>query len=326
MGLFSKEPAEKKAYDKALIAMLSKPNAKTMAAMEDASAKWPGGWQGYLFIGLCYDLASCKMPFDPGRADLYHQKAKEAGRKAGCGWIESFYATFEESAGNFRTEEDYFPRVEYIRKTGAAMLQWHEVGKNNILPEKSSKDDVDFWYPLFMGIDTGSSGLFKKPTEEQSDCMIQESCFSDYATACLCYRSAMQNDLIKRGDSIIEDAKKLASEKTDMYYMSTKDTSAFVLGYVNLIGGGPFVDVLPDSSRRTGWKWIWLSAHSGCMSALHFLADLFNSDMGKEIRAAGADFYSMDEEKVLPQLLQLLELSYGRNDAGAMRRIQELKP
>ncbi len=40
MGLFSKEPAEKKAYDKALIAMLSKPNAKTMAAMEDASAKW----------------------------------------------------------------------------------------------------------------------------------------------------------------------------------------------------------------------------------------------------------------------------------------------
>lgn len=48
--------------------------------------------------------------------------------------------------------------------------------------------------------------------------------------------------------------------------------------------------------------------------------------MGKEIRAAGADFYSMDEEKVLQQLLQLLELSYGRNDAGAMRRIQELKP
>ena len=154
MGLFSKEPAEKKAYDKALIAMLSKPNAKTMAAMEDASAKWPGGWQGYLFIGLCYDLASCKMPFDPGRADLYHQKSKEAGRKAGCDWVESFYSTFEESAGNFRTEEDYFPRVEYIRKTGAAMLQWHKVGKNNILPEKSSKDDVDFWYPLFMGIDT----------------------------------------------------------------------------------------------------------------------------------------------------------------------------
>jgi len=183
MGLFSKEPAEKKAYDKALIAMLSKPNAKTMAAMEDASAKWPGGWQGYLFIGLCYDLASCKMPFDPGRADLYHQKAKEAGRKAGCDWVESFYSTFEESAGNFRTEEDYFPRVEYIRKTGAAMLQWHKVGKNNILPEKSSKDDVDFWYPLFMGIDTGSSGLFKKPTEEQSDCMIQESCMRPPAFA-----------------------------------------------------------------------------------------------------------------------------------------------
>ena len=30
MGLFSKEPAEKKAYDKALVAMLSKPNEKNL--------------------------------------------------------------------------------------------------------------------------------------------------------------------------------------------------------------------------------------------------------------------------------------------------------
>lgn len=52
MGLFSKESAEKKAYDKAFIAMLSKPNDKTFAAMETASQNWPTGWQGYLFMGL----------------------------------------------------------------------------------------------------------------------------------------------------------------------------------------------------------------------------------------------------------------------------------
>ena len=52
MGLFSKEPAEKKAYWKAFDAMLSKPNPKTFAAVEEASKAWPSGWQGYLFIAL----------------------------------------------------------------------------------------------------------------------------------------------------------------------------------------------------------------------------------------------------------------------------------
>ena len=106
MGLFSKEPAEKKAYDKALVAMLSKPNEKTFAAMEAASMNWPSGWQGYLFMGLCYDLASCKMPFAPDKADICHSKAKEAGKKAGCKWLDNFYGTFDEAAGNFRMKED----------------------------------------------------------------------------------------------------------------------------------------------------------------------------------------------------------------------------
>ena len=43
MGLFSKEPAEKKVYNKALVAMLSKPNEKTFAAMEAASMNRPSG-------------------------------------------------------------------------------------------------------------------------------------------------------------------------------------------------------------------------------------------------------------------------------------------
>ena len=90
MGLFSKEPAEKKVYNKALVAMLSKPNEKTFAAMEAASMNWPSGWQGYLFMGLCYDLASCKMPFAPDKADICHSKAKEAEkRQAASGWTTS---------------------------------------------------------------------------------------------------------------------------------------------------------------------------------------------------------------------------------------------
>ena len=212
MGLFSKEPAEKKVYNKALVAMLSKPNEKTFAAMEAASMNWPSGWQGYLFMGLCYDLASCKMPFAPDKADICHSKAKEAGKKAGCKWLDNFYGTFDEAAGNFRMKEDYYPRVEYIRKAGVAMLQWYRLDQNHIFPEKGSKDDVDFWYPLFMGIDTGSSGFFKKSTDEQNECLLHESCFSSYVTACLSYRSSMRDDVVKMGNSIIDDANELSKK------------------------------------------------------------------------------------------------------------------
>lgn len=271
-------------------------------------------------------MASCKMPFNPDKADLYHQKAKEAGKKAGCGWVENFYSTFEESAGNFRVKEEYFPRVEYIRKAGVAMLQWYELKRDNILPEKSSKHDEDFWKRLFMEIDTGSTGFLKKRTEEQGDCLCHQARFSSYALACWYYKNAMQKELIDQGNDIIKAANKLSANKEDEYSMSLYDTSLFINGYVNLIGGGRFVDVLPNNSRSLGWNKVWLSANRGCMPALHFLADLFDSDMGKEVRASGANFYDIDEEKVRYELLHLLELSYAKNDSGAMRRIQVLKP
>ena len=329
MGLFSKEPAEKKAYWKAFDAMLSKPNEKTFAAMEAASMNWPSGWQGHLFMGLCYDLASCKMPFAPDKADICHSKAKEAGKKAGCKWLDNFYGTFDEAAGNFRMKEDYYPRVEYIRKAGVAMLQWNRLEQNHIFPEKGSKDDVDFWYPLFMGIDTGSSGFFKKSTDEQNECLLHESCFSSYVTACLSYRSSMRDDVVKMGNSIIDDANELSKKheaEADAFYSRTRDTAAFVNGYAHLIGGGPFVDVLPDLSRKKGWNLIWMSADKGCMSALHFLADLFNSDCRQEVCDSHAYFYrsSSDPQAVAHQLIDLLELSAKKGDPGALHRAKAL--
>lgn len=90
MGLFSKEPAEKKAYWKAFDAMLSKPNEKTFAAMEAASMNWPSGWQGHLFMGLCYDLASCKMPFAPDKpTSATAKQRKREKRQAASGWTTS---------------------------------------------------------------------------------------------------------------------------------------------------------------------------------------------------------------------------------------------
>lgn len=329
MGLFSKEPAEKKAYDKALVAMISKPNDKTFEAMEAASKNWPTGWQGYLFMGLCYDLASCKMPFDPDKADIYHKKAKEAGKKAGCKWLDNFYGTFDEAASNFRMEKEYYPRVEYIRKTGAAMLLWYRLDQNYIFPEKGGKDDVDFWYPLNMGIDTGPSGFFKKSTDEQDQCLYHSSCFSSYVTACLSYRSAMRDDIVKQANSIIEHANKLVENKNpgmDEKYSSDYDTSAFVNGYMHLIGGGPFVDVFPRISRKNGWNLTWMSAHKGCMSALHFLADMFDSDCRQEICDSYAYVYrgSSDPKSVAHQLIAMLELSAKKGDPDALRRAKAL--
>ena len=63
MGLFNKEPAEKKEYWKAFGDALKKPSADAFAALEAASRNWPAGWQGYLLMGLCYDLACGKLPF-----------------------------------------------------------------------------------------------------------------------------------------------------------------------------------------------------------------------------------------------------------------------
>ena len=82
MGLFKKEPPEKKAYWKAFGAMMKKPNAETFAAMEEACRAWPEGWQGYLFMALAYDVACAKIPFDPEKGAAYHKLAKEAGKKA----------------------------------------------------------------------------------------------------------------------------------------------------------------------------------------------------------------------------------------------------
>lgn len=270
------------------------------------------------------------MPFDPDKADIYHRKAKEAGRKAGCEWIDNFYGTFDEAAGNFRMKEDYYPRVEYIRKTGAAMLQWYRLDQNYIFPEKGGKDDVDFWYPLFMGIDTGSSGFFKKPSDEQKKCLLHTSCFSSYITACLCYRSSIRDDIVKMGNSIIEDANELGrthSAEVDEYYSCTYDTNAFVNGYMHLIGGGPFVDVLPNISRKMGWNLIWNSAYKGCMSALHFLADLFDSDCCREICDSYADYFggsTSDRQTVAHELIELLELSAKKGDPGALHRAKAL--
>lgn len=104
------------------------------------------------------------------------------------------------------------------------------------------------------------------------------------------------------------------------------DTAAFVNGYAHLIGGGPFVDVLPDLSRKKGWNLIWMSADKGCMSALHFLADLFNSDCRQEVCDSHAYFYrsSSDPQAVAHQLIDLLELSAKKGDPGALHRAKAL--
>lgn len=86
------------------------------------------------------------------------------------------------------------------------------------------------------------------------------------------------------------------------------------------------MDVLTDLSRKKGWNLIWMSADKGCMSALHFLADLFNSDCRQEVCDSHAYFYrsSSDPQAVAHQLIDLLELSAKKGDPGALHRAKAL--
>ena len=331
MGLFSKEPAEKKAYWKAFDAMLSKPNPKTFAAVEEASKAWPSGWQGYLFIALCYDLASNKMPFDPEKADGYHKLAKEAGKRDQSEWLECFYEAFEKEAGNFRMEGEYFPRVQYIRKAGVAMLLNYDSDKNDVVINVRSKNDWIFWHILFSGIDTGPTGLFKKASDEQFQCWRHASPFRKYLTA---YSGLNMDEKTRVNDAneMINGWKEFANTNKAEITPDTKDMYGYVFGYSLMIGGGPY-QILNGASgfhknlRVDGWIKLWRTASLGCMPALHMLADFFDSEFSEEIYYAYSQVYSsgrQEREEIFPQLMALLEMSAEKGDQEARRLIDTL--
>lgn len=326
MGLFKKEPAEKKAYWKAFGDAMKKPNADTFAAMEAASRAWPTGWQGYLLMGLCYDLACAKIPFDPNKAAEYHKLAKAAGKEAQDGYVQQFYRYYENAAGNFRLEENYYPRAENVRKAGTAMMLCHDMDRDQIVTGIKSKSDRDFWRQIFTGVDTGA--FFGKMTEEQAQCMWSVAPFSAYVSDLIehTYTQDNRDAQVKRANKLIKASNRITTMDKEKVTLKTEDMYSFIYAFVQLIGGGPYPVMRENLGMREGaWETLWSTAYLGNMSALHLLAELFaDKDYRGEICQAFARIFrshSASEKASHDQIMAMLEMSAGKGDDEALRLV-----
>ena len=328
MGLFNKEPAEKKEYWKAFGDALKKPSADAFAALEAASRNWPTGWQGYFLMGLCYDLACGKLPFDPDKAAECHKLAKAAGKEAQDGYVQKFYRNYEKAAGNFRLEESFCPRAENVRKAGTAMLLCHDMDRDQIVTGIKSKTDRYFWRQIFYGVDT-SSGFFAKMTEEQVQCMYSAAPFITYVEALEehTYTQENRDAQVKRANKLIKESNKVTTLEKENMRLDTPDMYSLIYAFVQLTGGGPYL-ILNErggSLRLGGWETLWSTAYRGSMSALHMLADMFaDGDYRGEICQAFARIFSShstSEKASYDQIMAMLEMSAGKGDAEAVRLI-----
>ena len=320
MGLFNREPAEKTAYKKALSSMISKPNEKTFAAMEEASKAWQGGWHGYWYMGLAYGMAS-GVPYSPERAQQCRQLAMTEAKKAGgksFEWLELFYYVFDEDAGNFFVEGEYFPRAMFIRKVVASMLRNFDASEAVIAPDYGIRRDMKFWMPLFKNVDTG--GFFKS-SDEQYQCYYQVNAIKRLLKA---YdESKMEN---RQGALAVSQETWNDFVKEKKVTPRSNDLENLALGWTLLIGGGPYAEVIAtvgsgwhQNLRIDGWVRLASCANKGNMTALHLLCGMFDGEFKDEIcYAYKISFKNKDtEEKVRNYMLFLLDKSSERGDKNA---------
>lgn len=327
MGFFSKEPPEKKAYWKALSAAIGKPNEKNFTALESACGAYAAGWQGWLFMELCYDMAA-GVSFDPDKAKGYHAKALRAAEVAGNDFPECFYATYENSATNFRVpDQEYFPRTLKVRQAGAAMMMNYDLDENKIVTDIFLKNDRDFWVGIFSNIDTGK--LFKM-SDEQVQVMDQKEPFSNYLYDCS-DKNANEETRVKNANSMIKACNKLNKIKKGDVTIKTVETFYYVLGHALLVGGAPYVfngSGWHQNSRIDGWNYLWRAANLGYAPALHMLAQMIDEpDFAAEIYYAFGLLYGAENgtrRDVVEQTLSLLELSAVKGDEEALRLIDVL--
>ena len=327
MGLFSKEPAEKKAFWKAFDSACSKPGEKTFPALEEACKAWPIGWQGYFLMALAYDLAA-GVPFDPAKAAEYHTKAREAAAKAANQWISVFYVYYDENAMNFYVKEDYFPRTMKVRKAGIAMMWSYFVNSNGILGDNGKKDDLKFWQQLFSKINTG--GLFKM-TDEQQQVYTHLTPFSTWINDYVIFNGgADQNTIIKYTNDVIGKMKKLHKLSNDRISTDFADMWYYTFATSFYAGGRPYQCFGSDwhTNRRVdGWIYYWHAAHRGCLPACYILADYWDDpDFHSEIvYAAGQAINGCgNENSAMMELLTLLEKGLDKGDSKCISLLETL--
>ena len=328
MALFSKEPAEKKAFWKAFDAARSKPGEKTFPELEKACAAWPISWQGYLLMGLCYDMGA-GVPFDENKASEYHYKAKEAGRKCNSEWVEIFYEYYEQDALNFRAKEKYFPRTLKVRKAGVAMLFSYYINTNGIIPKGAfGGDDLKFWDKIFSKVDTG--GVFKS-TPEQEQVYKHRQPFTDWIMHFNYYKNAKNdeydnNQRVKYFNEMLKHVKKFDDIEPDKITTNDVDLYDYVVGCALFFGGIPYLirgTGWYENLRIDAWMVFWTCAKRGCAPAAHMLATYIDEpEFSDEIYfAATKRFNGFDgpnyKEEIWKELRWYLRLCEEQGDMQA---------
>lgn len=330
MGFFTKEPAEKKAFQKAFNAALSRQNEENFKVLEQACRAWPTGWQGYFLMGLSYDLAVGKIPFDADKAARYHQLTKQAGKAAQCEWLDTFYYFYNEYAGNFRITEEYFPRAMNIRKAAVAMMHNFSPDENHIITDAIFKGDLKFWDTIFSGINGGG---FFQCTPEESQCVTQKFSILPLISAWKNHNGD-HDSRIRDVNDMTKPWFKLSRKAPKEITIDDQDLRGFLFGCSLVLGGGAY-DVLDgepgwyQNLRIDGWMNLWAAANRGCAPALHFLAMMFNDeDFCSEICYAYSKHYKnagSSWEESANELLSLLESAGENGDFDALGYVQNLE-
>ena len=327
MGLFSKEPAEKKAFWKAFDSACSKPGEKTFPEVEAACKAWRVGWQGYFLMAMCYDLG-VGVPFDPAKAADYHYETKEAARKTNNEWVPIFYEVYEESAINFRCEENYFPRTLNVRRAGAAMTFAIYVRDQGILSDHGKKNDLSFWKKIFEKIDTGS--LFKT-SDEQAQVMNHKEPFKQWLYDMDSYLgNADEKAMIGYTNQLLKNTNKLLKKKINEVDLKFIDSWLYTFGTSCFFGGKPYKcdgEGWYKNPRVNGWRYLWHGSYYGCASSLHLIGTYWDDDTFHDeiVFAATTVFSNISTEKeALSELILLLEKSGLKGDKRAEELFADL--
>lgn len=320
MGLFSREPAEKKAFWKAFDSALSKPGDKTFPALEEACKAWPVGWQGYFLMAICYDLG-VGVPFDPVKAADYHYETQETARKTNNQWVPFFYEYYNESAINFKCKEDYFPRTLNVRKVGVAMMLSVYVRDDGVLTDHGKKNDLSFWKTIFNKIDIGS--LFKT-SDEQWQVMNHKEPFTQWIYDMESYQgNADEKMMIDYTNRLLKQTDKLFKKKNDEVDLKFVDTWLFTFGVSCFFGGKPYKcdgEGWYTNPRINAWRYLWHASYYGCAPAIHLIGTYWDDETfhNEIVFAATTVVRNLTTEKeALRELYLLLEKSALKEDKCA---------
>lgn len=316
MGLFDKRSAQEKEYDRALKAAMSKPGPKTFPGLEAACRSYAPGWQGWLFMGLCYDCGS-GVERDAAKAAEYHARAKQAGND----WTRTFYMYYERSAGNIYTE--LTDRTLACRRMGAAAMLSVDTSEQH-LSKGFFGSDIVFFRSVYNKVDTGK--LFRT-SDEQQEVSVHMAPFTNWIAAAVSFKNGKGNeeDTQLFSKEFFKQIKEVQKCDADSISSSWADSWLFTAGMSLLFAGayGGFVYTFSDNDKndrtRKGFHMLWQAADRGNVSAMLFLADMSGDEDYRPVIIR-----SSTHSDALLTLASMLSLADKKGCAGAKEKLDEL--